>query len=217
MMRKRIRTPFRQVAAATLVAALAPPWAGAQEGYDLVEQLMAGPTKQRRAAAHAIVAAGDVALVPGIVDALFFTAIPLRGPMVRVLRELTGESLGTDYYAWVELVGRRDEITPREGYLEWKVALLSRIDPDYRKILYPGAPSRIRLEEVVWGGARLGEIPALDDPPRVGAAEAGFLSDGELVFGVGVGGAHHAYPHRYLSWHEMVNDVVGGEPITLSY
>ncbi len=31
------------------------------------------------------------------------------------------------------------------------------------------------------------------------------------------GGAHHAWPARYLSWHEMVNDTVGGEPVSLSF
>jgi hypothetical protein len=39
----------------------------------------------------------------------------------------------------------------------------------------------------------------------------------ELVFGVSAGGEHRAYPRRILSWHEMANDVVGGEPVTLSF
>ncbi|HYU31606.1 MAG TPA: DUF3179 domain-containing (seleno)protein [Thermoanaerobaculia bacterium] len=31
------------------------------------------------------------------------------------------------------------------------------------------------------------------------------------------GGAHHAWPARYLGWHEMVNDTIGGEPVSLAY
>src|SRR6185369_7988742 len=43
------------------------------------------------------------------------------------------------------------------------------------------------------------------------------LSGSERVFGVSVKGEARAYPLRILDWHEMVNDVVGGEPVTLSY
>jgi hypothetical protein len=51
----------------------------------------------------------------------------------------------------------------------------------------------------------------------VPADKAGYLEDGERVFGVSLAGEQRAYPLRILGWHEMVNDVVGGEPVTLSY
>jgi hypothetical protein len=101
--------------------------------------------------------------------------------------------------------------------MEWKASLLARIDPGYRRILSGGAPTRIALEEVVWGGVPIDGIPPLEHPPRVAAAQAGFLSGRETVFGVSAGGVHHAWPARYLSWHEMVNDTVGGEPVSLSF
>lgn len=188
-----------------------------ETGYDLVRTLMSARGKERNLAARRLLDAADPSFVPPLVDSLFFTPVPDRALQLEVLRGLTGEAPGQDYYAWVELVGRRTDLAPPTGYLEWKLELLSRIDPTYRKILYPGAPSRIRLEEVVWGGVRLDEIPPLEQPPRRTASEAGFLRDRELVFGVSLGDEDHAYPVRYLSWHEMVNDVVGGEPITLSY
>jgi hypothetical protein len=47
--------------------------------------------------------------------------------------------------------------------------------------------------------------------------EAKYLTDSEKVFGVSVGGQQRAYPLRMLDWHEMLNDVVGGVPVTLSY
>jgi hypothetical protein len=43
------------------------------------------------------------------------------------------------------------------------------------------------------------------------------IGDRERVFGVSLGGEHRAYPLRYLSWHEMLNDTVGGVPLTVSY
>jgi uncharacterized protein DUF3179 len=187
-----------------------------EEGYALVRQLMSKQDGERREAARKLLKGRDVSLVPALVDALFFTPKAARAELLEVLRGLTGEN-GTGYYDWVELVGRRTDLAGRPGYMEWKLSLLSRIDHAYEKVFYQDAPARIRLEEIVWGGVKLDGIPALEDPPRVPAAEAGFLTDSELVFGVSAGGAHHAYPLRYLSWHEMVNDVVGGEPVTLSF
>ena len=119
----------------------------------------------------------------------------------------------------MELVGRRTDLIPPAGYREWKAELLSRIDPRYRGIFGAGAV-RIRPEEIVWGGVRLDGIPALIDPPRTSAAEAveaGTFEDDERVFGLCVDWACHAYPLRYLSWHELVDDVIGGRPIAVSF
>jgi len=51
----------------------------------------------------------------------------------------------------------------------------------------------------------------------IAAADASYLSQDEQVFGVDLGGAQRAYPLRMLGWHEMLNDTLGGRPITLSY
>lgn len=202
---------------AVLAARTASPLPAA-EGYALVRTLMEdGGRREKSEAARRLAAAGDLSLVPALVDALFFTPAARRGPLLAVLRELAGEDPGDRYYDWVELVGRRSDLRGGPGYLEWKAELLSRIDPGYQKVFYPGTPSRIALEEIVWGGVPLEGIPALEDPPRVAAGEAGFLDDGEQVFGVSAGGARHAWPLRYLSWHEMVNDTVGGEPVSLAF
>ncbi len=180
--------------------------------------------KVRRRAAEQLVARGDQRLVAGIVDAVFFIPTLLRSEALDVLAALTGERPGRSYWQWVELVGRRPELAPTQGhsaeftdYFGWKVELLSRIDPRYRTILYPGAPTRIRLEEVVTGGVRLEGIPSLDNPRMVAAAEATWLEPDEAVFGAELNGEQRAYPLRMLDWHEMLNDQLGGEPITLSY
>ena len=116
----------------------------------------------------------------------------------------------------MELVSRRPDLLPREGYAEWKGELFARIDERYREVLGQ-QPARLRLEEVVWGGVPLEGIPALDRPRAVPAEQAGYLEDGEKVFGASIQGEQRAWPLRILGWHEMVNDVVGGEPVTLSY
>lgn len=140
-----------------------------------------------------------------------------RAEALAALAELTGEKRGDRYHDWVELVAGRPDLKPGPGYLAWKGELFSRIDPRYGKILYEGAAARIRAEEIVWGGVPVEGIPALDRPRHVPAAGAGYLLDSERVFGVSLGGEQRAYPLRILDWHEMLNDVVGGEPVTLSY
>ena len=47
--------------------------------------------------------------------------------------------------------------------------------------------------------------------------EATWLTPGERVFGVVINGDARAYPYRILDWHEMLNDIVGGEPVSLAY
>lgn len=184
--------------------------------YKQVLGLMSADEKQRQAAARKLLESPDLSLVPGMIDAIFFTPRNSRTELIEVLEKVTGENLGEDYYTWVELAGRRTDIKPAPGYVEWKVSLLSRIDPAYKKILYKDVLTDIRLEEIVWGGAKLDGIPALTNPPTLLASEAPLSAD-ERVFGLTIGKESRAYPLRFLSWHEMANDVLGGLAITLSY
>ena len=60
-------------------------------------------------------------------------------------------------------------------------------------------------------------IPSLDGPAMIAAAEADYLLDEDLVFGVAINGDVRAYPLRIMGWHEMFNDVGGGVPVALAY
>jgi hypothetical protein len=188
-----------------------------ERAYGLIRQLSSPQREVRRAASRALLASGDESLLPALVDALFFAPRPLRGDTAEVLEGLSGESFGSAYFDWVEYIGKRTDIEPKEGYLGWKVELLSRISPEFRKVFYQGAPHRIRLQEILSGGVRFDGIPALEHPEFVPVSQAGFMADEETVFGVSVGGLHRAYPVRVLSWHEMLNDTIGEAPLTLSF
>lgn len=190
---------------------------GSAEGYALLRRMTSGSPEERREAARRLAQAGDASLVPGLVDAFFFLPKNGRAEALETLAALTGERAGERYHDWVELVGRRSDLAPKPGYAEWKAEIFSRIDPRYRTILTAGPAPRIRLEEIVFGGVRVEGIPALDRPAHVPAAKAAWLIDSERVFGAVAGGEARAYPLRILDWHEMLNDVVGGEPVTLSY
>ena len=61
-------------------------------------------------------------------------------------------------------------------------------------------------------------IPAILEPEFVSISEADlWMSPDEDVLGVSIGGEDRAYPVSMLSRHEIVNDVVGGEPVAVTW
>jgi hypothetical protein len=74
------------------------------------------------------------------------------------------------------------------------------------------------LEEIVSGGPPKDGIPAIDEPRFVSVDEADdWLGDREPVVVVRQGQEVHLYPYQILIYHEIVNDVVGGRPVTVTY
>ena len=62
-------------------------------------------------------------------------------------------------------------------------------------------------------------IPAIDNPqffPDINTAN-NYYNDGELVLGVEIDGDARAYSVPLLSSHEIVNDIVGGKPIAVTW
>ena len=61
-------------------------------------------------------------------------------------------------------------------------------------------------------------IPAIFSPSFFTPEEAvNQYRDTDPVIGVSIGGEHRAYNVAYLSGHEIVNDVVGGKPIAVTW
>lgn len=61
-------------------------------------------------------------------------------------------------------------------------------------------------------------IPAIFDPEFVSVEEAStFLADDDQVMGVVIDGDARAYGTAFLSSREVVNDTVGGRPITVTW
>lgn len=61
-------------------------------------------------------------------------------------------------------------------------------------------------------------IPAIDDPAIVPAAAADEqLRANDLVIGVSIDGEHRAYGAAFLSGHEIVNDMLGGRAIAVTW
>lgn len=61
-------------------------------------------------------------------------------------------------------------------------------------------------------------IRAIDDPQfETAEAAAASLDPGERVIGVVINGEARAYPLPIMSNHEIVNDVVGGQPVAVTW
>jgi hypothetical protein len=60
-------------------------------------------------------------------------------------------------------------------------------------------------------------IPPIHDPQYEAAAEANWLRAEDQVLGYVAGDQAWAFPVRILNFHEIVNDVLAGEPVLISY
>ena len=167
--------------------------------------------------------AGDKSMVPVIVTLMrFINREAVFEEAVLTLNELTGEDFGTTpaaWPAWFEWVGANlDDYRPPDGYPQLKRRFLASIHPGFEQLLdgYENT-SRIEPFEIEWGGVAPDGIRPLEFPPNIPAEEADYLESHERVFGVSINGEHRAYPLRIMNPHEMANDVLGGEPISLAY
>lgn len=76
----------------------------------------------------------------------------------------------------------------------------------------------IDYADIMTGGPPKDGIPAIDAPQFESVADADrWLDDREPVQAVNLNGDARAYPVQVMVWHELVNDVVGGEPVVITF
>ena len=215
-----------------------PPEVSLAPGEDEIKQIRVDPQQLMAAALtgtfrgddtaiQSMGATGDASYIPVLLELLRYIWVldsSVSSTITTTLYQLAGypqdelpfELRGWGW--WVEWLGKHEEVQPPAGYAAWIGQLYSSlIDPNIGDFFYDGVKSRIRLEEIVWGGVPKDGIPDLTNPPVVSAGKATYLEPSDRVFGVSLGGEHRAYPLRILNAHEMANDVVGGVPFALAY
>ena len=180
-----------------------------------------GRPDQAEEARHVILVRRDTRFIAVLIELLRagqigFLPVSDDHANVHALQALSGQTFGAEWPAWTEWYGGT-ALVPPPGFTGWKGRLLARADPRFADFLRDGAPSRIRPEEIEWGGVPVDGIPALTHPAMIRAAVASYLTPSDPVFGLAIKGDARAYPLRILDWHEMVNDVVGGVPVSLAY
>ena len=102
-------------------------------------------------------------------------------------------------------------------------------DPDYEaEILSAGLSTHgwktdfsrhtVPYAEIRSGGVPRDGIPPIDLPRFTAPQEAkGWLGDKEPVIALQLNGEARAYPLQIMTWHEIVNDVVGGVPVAVTF
>ena len=76
----------------------------------------------------------------------------------------------------------------------------------------------VPFDEILSGGVRRDGIPPIDDPNFTSVDEADrWLEDPEPVISFKINDEARAYPLGILTWHEIVNDTVGGVPVSVTF
>lgn len=82
-----------------------------------------------------------------------------------------------------------------------------------------GTSHIVPLDQIVSGGPPPDGIPSIDNPKFVSASNASswLTDDYDSVIGISLNGDVRAYPLQIMVWHEIVNDMVGGVPVAITY
>ena len=111
-----------------------------------------------------------------------------------------------------EIEAASDEASPATALLD---------DPGFRPIggfTTDFSRATVRPDEIISGGPPKDGIPAVDEPRFITVEEADdWLGSSEPVFAVSADGETKLYPVQILMYHEIVNDVVGETPVTVTY
>lgn len=136
--------------------------------------------------------------------------------LLRLIEDKTGQNFGTDFDAWYRWLWQQD-YPQHPGYAYFKGILYSRIDPRFFAYFDDDPTARIRLDEIRWGGVNQNGIPPLREPAMLTVAEADYLADDHVVFGVVINDDARAYPKRIMGHHELFTDTIGGIPVAGVY
>ena len=211
-----MRRDFLRLAGLALAAIPVPVRAATAAAIDKDVRAVLTRPAERQAALARLAASADTGAVAPLIQALFWLMADPASGIDGTLQRLTGATR-KGWFEWSVWQQEHPEVTPYALYDALLSDLLVAVDPQFRRFVFRSMRHTIRLEEIVWGGVRVDGIPALDRPGLIPAAEATYLNPDDRVFGVEIGGDARAYPLRIADWHEMVNDVVGGVPVSLAY
>jgi hypothetical protein len=157
------------------------------------------------------------ALIPFALETMYMSRrAATTASLARLLHARTGQSFGHKVPSWQRWMWAQ-ELPQHQDYAEFKARLYEIVDPKFAAYFSPSRAASIRLDEIVWGGVRQDGIPPLRTPRMMPAAQADYLDDDDVIFGLSVNGDTRAYPKRILGWHEMFIDDIGGTPVAGVY
>ncbi|MFW5729256.1 MAG: DUF3179 domain-containing protein [Spirochaetota bacterium] len=123
-----------------------------------------------------------------------------NGGVVEV--DFQGGPAGPDY---------QDPRLPPEFHDQKPPSSAGQFDTDFSR-------ATISYADVISGGPPKDGIPSVDNPRFVSVEEADeWIGDNESVLVITQEGKTHIHPIQILMWHEIVNDVIGGVPVAVTY
>ncbi|MDY8138210.1 DUF3179 domain-containing protein [Aquimarina sp. 2201CG5-10] len=152
------------------------------------------------------------------VESVYLLKSPSNGlKLLTLLQKKTKKYYGYEFNRWYEYIWNKNPAY-NSSYFSFKAKLHSFIDPKFEKyFINRDDQSKIRLDEVRWGGVVQDGIPPLRNPQMIHATRAEYLNDNDIVFGISINSDTRAYPKRILAWHEMFTDTVGEIPVAGVY
>ncbi|MCY3602144.1 MAG: DUF3179 domain-containing protein [Chloroflexi bacterium] len=154
--------------------------------------------------------------LPYLVD-LAAVPVPYSAFVYRILTEIRPDH-PYPIFPITEELGLRTPDDETDLYVEFKHRLIEGIQEDMGAFLDPDKPRLISAQEIFWGGVTVDGIPPLEHPNFITPDEAAaWIGPKDRVIGVEINGDARAYPRRIIDWHEMVNDTIGGVPVSLAY
>ena len=150
-----------------------------------------------------------------------FDLVSLPNPFwkrsVDILEKVLGPQGDLGPFSWFEDRGFVKPEADTPSYLAFKQRVYAVIQKEIAAFMDPAQPRTISAQEVLWGGVPVDGIPPLESPKLQSVAEATWMGESDRVIGIEINGVARAYPRRIIDWHEMVNDTVGGFPVSLAY
>lgn len=110
-----------------------------------------------------------------------------------------------------EVIGTQDEIQKED---------IQTKEPFETKeiMITDGVKHSIPLEEILSGGPPKDGIPSIDNPKFITIGEASkWLDGGEPGIAFSRGDTNRFYPYQIMVWHEIVNDIINGERVLVTY
>lgn len=142
-----------------------------------------------------------------------------EGGVLRVEQSTAAEDLGTVSDGDVDLVDSGAMVSsfipgPEEG-----IAVAPRDTPARDEVFVTDDTKHsIPIDDILSGGPGKDGIPSIDEPKFIDVSEAGeWLDDEEIGLGLSYKGVDRFYPFQVLVWHEIVNDIVAGDPLLVTY
>lgn len=151
----------------------------------------------------------ETGYTPMIIEVMSLARREMSNQLLQLLQQKTAQKIGHNTNDWFVWWWQQEQVQA-EDYAYFKARLYRQIDPKFGAYFENERESRIRLDEIRWGGVKQDGIPPLRQPKMISVAEASYLEDDNVVFGIEINGDARAYPKRILAWHEMFVDDIGG-------